>query len=94
MRWRAAGEGGANLRCFFFFLLELEMDLVEVFLDTIWPLLFWAVMFLKPLDVTSEESDGGGIAGDVSTNKSSRSSSCCSCWEDQASSLWIWRICK
>jgi hypothetical protein len=94
MQRQAAGEG-ANLCCCFFLLLELEMDLIEVFLDTIWPLLFWAVMlsFLKPLDATSEESDDGGIADDVSTNKSSRSSSCCSCWEDRASSLWIWK-CK
>jgi hypothetical protein len=49
------------------------MDLAEVFLDTVWPLPFWVVMVLKPMVDISEESNGGGIAGDVSTNKSSKS---------------------
>jgi hypothetical protein len=44
----------------------MQSNLLLFHLST--PLLFWAVMFLKPSDATSEESDGGGIAGDVSTN--------------------------
>jgi hypothetical protein len=62
------GEG-TNLHHFFFLLLALEMDLVEVFLNnTVWLWLFWVVMVLKPSsEETPEESDGGGIAGDVLT---------------------------
>lgn len=76
------GEG-TNLHHFFFLLLALEMDLVEVFLNnTIWLWLFRVVMVLKPSEETPEESDGSGIAGDVSTKVSRKLLSSCSCWED------------